>query len=115
LVLSPSELPFPQPPPPSRTVSAPQVSGATRTAIPGSVHPKVTLSNDLGSTAEDTKLVGMTIRFNMTPAQTAALDQLLVNLQDPSSPQFHQWLTPAQFAAQFGLSTAPTSPRSNPG
>jgi subtilase family serine protease len=46
----------------------------------------------------------MSIRFNMTAAQQAALDQLLANQQDPSSPQYHQWLTPAQYAAQFGMS-----------
>jgi subtilase family serine protease len=48
----------------------------------------------------------MTIRFNMTTAQQAALDQLLVDLQNPASPRYRQWLTPAQFGAQFGLSSA---------
>jgi len=31
-----------------------------------------------------------------------ALDSLLANLADPSSPTYHQYLTPAQFAEQFG-------------
>jgi subtilase family serine protease len=48
----------------------------------------------------------MSIRFNMTDAQQAALDQLLANQQNPSSPLYRQWLTPAQYAAQFGLSSA---------
>ncbi len=81
------------------------VNDNSRVALPDSVHPRVALANDLGPTPADTRLVGMTIRFNMTPAQSAALDQLLANLQDPSSPQYHQWLTPAQFAAQFGMSS----------
>ncbi len=31
-----------------------------------------------------------------------ALEQLLRAQTDPSSPSYHQWLTPAQFKAQFG-------------
>jgi subtilase family serine protease len=59
---------------------------------------------DLGPAPAETKL-GMSIRFSMTPAQDAALDQLLADQQNPSSPRYHQWLTTAQFAAQFGLSS----------
>jgi Pro-kumamolisin, activation domain/Bacterial Ig-like domain (group 3) len=74
--------------------------------IPNSVHPKVGLANDLGPAQAETKLVGMTLRFSMTADQEAALDQLLADLQNPASPRYHQWLTPAQFGAQFGLSSA---------
>ena len=34
----------------------------------------------------------------------AALDTLLTEQQDPTSPQFHHWLKPAEFAARFGPS-----------
>jgi hypothetical protein len=37
-------------------------------------------------------------------AQQAALDRLLHDQQDLSSPNYHKWLTPEQFANQFGLS-----------
>ena len=33
---------------------------------------------------------------------TAALDTLLAQQQDPTSPYYHRWLTPAQFAISFG-------------
>ena len=36
----------------------------------------------------------------------AALDALLKAQQTPGSPQYHQWLTPAQFGAQFGPTAA---------
>jgi subtilase family serine protease len=74
--------------------------------MPNAVHPKVALATDLGPTPGDARLVGMTIRFNMTAAQQAALDQLLADLQNPTSPRYHQWLSPGQFGAQFGLSSA---------
>ncbi len=35
----------------------------------------------------------------------AALDQLLVELHDPASTNYHQWLTPEQFTDRFGPST----------
>jgi subtilase family serine protease len=74
-------------------------------AIPDTVHPKARLGSDLGPTSGDTLLRGMSIRFNMTDAQQAALDQLLADQQNPESPRYHQWLTPAQFGADFGLSS----------
>ena len=74
--------------------------------IPHSVHPRASLATDLGPAPADMKLVGMSLRFSMTDAQQTALDQLLADQQNPASPRYHQWLTPTQFAAQFGLSSA---------
>ncbi|MGA8090251.1 MAG: Ig-like domain repeat protein [Terracidiphilus sp.] len=37
-----------------------------------------------------------------SPEQEAALNSLLESQQNPSSPQFHQWLTPEQVGQQFG-------------
>jgi subtilase family serine protease len=34
------------------------------------------------------------------------LDELLAALHDPASPQYHHWLTPAQFASRFGPDAA---------
>jgi uncharacterized protein (TIGR03437 family) len=39
-----------------------------------------------------------------TEAQQKALDRLLEELQDPSSPNYHHWLTPEEFGARFGAS-----------
>ena len=61
---------------------------------------------DLGPVSSNLKLGSLMLTFNMTDAQQAALTQLLIDLQNPSSPRYHQWLTPEQFGAQFGLSAA---------
>lgn len=37
-------------------------------------------------------------------SNSAALDALLADQQNPISPQFHKWLKPAEFAARFGAS-----------
>ncbi len=82
------------------------ISEASETQIPNSVYPKARLAADLGVAPADTRLAGMTIRFSMTDAQSAALDQLLEDQQNPASPRYHQWLTPTEYGAQFGLSGA---------
>ena len=48
------------------------------------------------------------VTFNVfLPVQNrAALETLLSDQQTPSSPNFHKWLTPAQFNAQFGPTAA---------
>jgi subtilase family serine protease len=38
--------------------------------------------------------------------QEAAIEQLLAAQSDPTSPSYHQWVTPAQFGQQFGVSQA---------
>ena len=86
-------------------INAATTNNASPVAISGSVHPYVRSSTDLGATAGNTRLQGMSIRFNLTADQDAALDQLLADQQNPSSPRYHQWLTPAQFGAQFGMSS----------
>jgi len=81
------------------------VSNSSRAVIPGSVSPRVSTATDLGPAPEQTLLQGMSLRFTPSPAQQAALDQLLADQQNPASPRYHQWLTPLQYAAQYGLSS----------
>jgi hypothetical protein len=89
---------------PSRITKA--VSDSARTAIPNSVHPRARLATDLGPALATRKLEAMTLRFSLSDAQQTALDQLLADQQNPASPRYRQWLTPAQYAAQFGLGSA---------
>ncbi len=48
----------------------------------------------------------MLLVLQSSAAQQAALDALVEAQQDPSSPQYHQWLTPAEFGAQFGIDSS---------
>ena len=45
----------------------------------------------------------MTLTLRSTPAQSAALRELLDRQQDPASPDLHRWLTPEQYGSRFGL------------
>lgn len=80
-----------------------EISSGYTTPLKVAQHPWVQAQNDAGRMPSDTKLSGMTLVFNRTPAQQSALDALIALQQDPSSPLYHQWLTPEQFGARFGM------------
>jgi subtilase family serine protease len=72
----------------------------------GNVQPMVKRAVDQGPVASSMQVNRAVIQFQRTEAQQQALDALLVQLQDPSSPNYHKWLTPEQFGERFGMSTA---------
>jgi subtilase family serine protease len=83
-----------------------EVSSAQRSAVANSATPRAQAQYSTGRLAGNTSLQGMSIVFSRTPAQEAALKTLIAAQQNPSSPQYHKWLTPSQFAARFGLADA---------
>jgi subtilase family serine protease len=74
--------------------------------LEGSLHPLAQAQFDAGRLPGDTKLQGISIVFNRTAAQQADLEALIAAQQNPASPLYHQWLTPDQFAARFGMAQA---------
>src|ERR1700678_3216056 len=82
------------------------VNGNSRVTVQGTVSGKVKLAADLGLAPQNTKLESLSLRFSMTAAQQADLTQLLAAQLNPGSPSYHQWLTPEQFGARFGLSAS---------
>ncbi|MFZ0746996.1 MAG: protease pro-enzyme activation domain-containing protein [Terracidiphilus sp.] len=81
-----------------------EISSSYMSTLKGSLHPLAQPQFDAGRMPSDTRLNGMTIVFNRTAAQQASLDALIAAQQNPASPLYHQWLTPDQFAARFGMS-----------
>ena len=82
------------------------IESASSVPLMGSVHPLARIGFDTGLVDNAKVLQGMTINFKRSAAQEASLQALLAAQQDPSSPSYHQWLTPAQFGQQFGMSAA---------
>lgn len=80
-----------------------QITPSQMTPLRGSQHPLALPQYDAGRVPTGTRLNGITLYFNRSAAQEADLQALLKAQQDPSSPQFHKWLTPAQFGARFGM------------
>ena len=60
--------------------------------------------NDLGPVADSLKLENISLTFKLTESQQADLAALLEAQQNRTSSQFHQWLSPEDYAEKFGLS-----------
>ncbi len=78
-------------------------------ALPGTVHPLAQARYDQGPVDGSMKLQGMSLDIAPSASQKAALAALLKAQQDPSSPSYHQWLTPQQYGAEFGMTEADIS------
>ncbi|WP_263353965.1 protease pro-enzyme activation domain-containing protein [Acidicapsa acidisoli] len=70
--------------------------------LAGNTHPLATLAADRGAVPASTAEDRMLLVLRRSPEQEQALNMLVESLHDPNSPNFHQWLTPAQFGAQWG-------------
>ncbi|HMK22687.1 MAG TPA: protease pro-enzyme activation domain-containing protein, partial [Terriglobales bacterium] len=71
----------------------------------GTVHPMLQRGSDQGRMDGGMRLEGVSLVFKRTAAQDAAAEKLAAEQQDSSSPNYHKWLTPEQYADRFGLTT----------
>ncbi len=79
------------------------IDETVRVELKGHVHPAIERSQDLGD-ADPTLPTGkMFLQLRASASQEQELNQFLVNAQNPSSADFHRWLTPATFASRFGI------------
>jgi hypothetical protein len=82
-----------------------QVDPAQRQVLSNTIHPLVKSAADLGRA--DPSLVMKDMLLMLQPSASAkAIQQYIDTLHDPSSPGYHNWLTPEQYAAKFGISDA---------
>jgi pseudomonalisin len=71
--------------------------------LSGSVHPRVSGASDIGRVAANLPMERVLLHLSASAEQEAALEQLLAAQQDPSAPDYHQWLTPQEFGDRFGV------------
>jgi subtilase family serine protease len=70
----------------------------------GNTHPLARAKYDQGAAPGSLATDRMMLVLKTTSAQGAALETLLAQQQDRSSPNYHKWLTPQEFGEQFGAS-----------
>ncbi|MGA9039667.1 MAG: S53 family peptidase [Terriglobales bacterium] len=92
---------FAQSAPQNRIVQA--IDNAQFTAIRGSAHPMAKPEFDRGPVDGSMQLHGISMVFKPSPSQQQALDTLLAEQQDSTSPNYHKWLTPEQYADRFSM------------
>ncbi|HKO11162.1 MAG TPA: S53 family peptidase [Acidobacteriaceae bacterium] len=89
---------------PQRRIAA--INPNQMVALRNTVSPRLATAVDQGRMNPSTPIEGMTMYFQPTAAQKAALDALLEAQQTPGSHYYHQWLTPQQYGSLFGMNDA---------
>ncbi len=82
------------------------IDNSRRMLLNGHVHPLARAEFDRGVVDASLALPSMTLMLQPSAGQQADLTQLLAAQQDPSSPDYHRWLTPEQYADRFGASSS---------
>ncbi len=72
--------------------------------LQGNLHNQLKGALDQGRMDGGARLEGVSLIFKRTHEQDSAMEKLLKEQQDASSANYHQWLTPEQYADRFGLS-----------
>lgn len=92
----------------SYAVTADRIAGdlANGAKIPlkGNVHGLARAEFDLGRADSSRLIQGISLAFRPSPEQQKDLNQFIGDLGDRNSPNYHKYLTPAQFGERFGLS-----------
>lgn len=78
------------------------VNNSALVTLPRNVHPLARPEYDRGPAPPSLPMNRMLLVLKRGPAEQAALDSLIAQQQNKSSPQYHQWLLPQQFGQQFG-------------
>ena len=82
------------------------VDNLQRITLHGHVHPRTLIGTDEGRVSPSLEMDNLSVTLAPSAAQQTDLNQLLASQQNPGSPNYHQWLTPEQFAERFGASAA---------
>ena len=77
--------------------------------LSGNVRSQARPEFDRGYVNAETRLDRMLLLLKASPAQQSELDALVEAQQNPASPLYHRWLTPAEYGARFGVSAQDTS------
>jgi uncharacterized protein (TIGR03437 family) len=87
-----------------RSRIAGRIDNNRRVELAGHIHPQASAQFDQGLVEPSLALPNLTLMLQPSASQQADLEQLLAQQQDPASPNYHNWLTPEEYAARFGVS-----------
>ena len=90
-------------------ITEPRISGrideTVLVSLKGNIHPLAQARFDQGMAPASAPTGRVVLVLRRSEAQQASLNEYLASLQDRSSPNYHRWLTPAQFGADYGVGT----------
>jgi len=76
------------------------------TPLQGSMHPFARPERELGRMGPLVPLTNMSLLLTRSPAQEKRLARDMMDIQDPTSPRYHAWISPTEFGARYGASPA---------
>jgi subtilase family serine protease len=79
------------------------VDDSNLVTLEGNVHPLATAADDQGAAPGSLELGRAILVLKGSAAQQAALNKLTDDQQNSKSPNYHVWLTPAEYGARFGV------------
>src|SRR5690349_21194864 len=88
--------------PATRPLITRPVDQSALTALRGNVHPLARPEFDRGPAPLSLSAGRMVLVLKRTPTQETRLRQYLASLEDSNSPNYHRFLTPAQFGREYG-------------
>lgn len=80
-----------------------QIDDSRRLRLNGNTRPEAKPQNDRGRVADSLAMEHMQLLLKRPADREAALQQYIKDLHNRTSPNFHHWLKPDQFAQRFGL------------
>lgn len=75
-------------------------------ALPQGRATWATTDRDVGEVDGELRLTSLAILLKRSPERQQAFDEFLRQQQDPTSPNFHRWLTPIEVGERFGAGPA---------
>jgi len=83
-----------------------KVDNSLRTTLPGHLPAALSKAKDMGRIASSTSAQHLVMVLKSSDQQKSELRRVLDEQQDSNSNNYHQWLTPDQFGATFGVADA---------
>ena len=102
-VLAMASVGFAQKSTPQNRIAGPIVDSDVVTLM-SNVHPLARAENDRGVIDSETRLERMVLILEPSAMQQSELDALTEAQQEPGSGMYHQWLSPQEYGARFGVS-----------
>jgi hypothetical protein len=90
-----------------------RVDNSDLASVPGSTHPAVRYATDNGRLASAEPMGDLILVLKRSDAQQAALESFNAQQNDPNSPEYHHWLTPTEFGANYGVAESDLDAVSN--
>src|SRR5579863_718164 len=87
-----------------RALITEKINESKLNVLAGNTRPEVRTATDGGAVPDDFAMEHMMLQLHRAPDQEQAISQFVEDLHNPQSPNFHHWLTAAQFGQKYGAS-----------